>query len=39
VPTILPGSWIGDEVCRRVCQAQDVVEFAMEQQAAVGTDR
>lgn len=36
--TVLPGSRIGDEVCRQVSQFQSVVEFAMEQQAAVGTD-
>jgi hypothetical protein len=35
---VLPSSRIGDKVYGQVCQAQGVIEFAMEQQAAVGID-
>ncbi len=39
VASILAGAGIGDEPRRHAQQAKGVVEFPVEQQAAVGTDR
>ena len=37
--TVPAGAWLGEEVRRRLCQAQGVAEFAAKQPATVGTDR
>ena len=39
VPTVPAGAGIGEQIRRHVGQAKGVIEFAVEQQAAVGTDR
>ena len=39
MPTVPAGAGIGDEPRRHVQQAEGIVEFPVQQQAAVGTDR
>lgn len=39
VTAVLPGARIGEEIGRRAGEAKGIIEFAVKQQTAVGTDR